>query len=59
MEPYTSPKSSLKYGPRTPVGSDDAMSPTFLRTVYQSCGVSLAGDVSASWNVTSVSPGLE
>ena len=59
MEPYTSPKSSLKYGPRTPCGSVGAMSPTFLRTVYQSCCVSLAGDVSANWNVTSVSPGLE
>ncbi|MNT64879.1 hypothetical protein D3C72_2028180 [compost metagenome] len=59
MVPYTSPNSSLKNGPRTPAGSVCWISPIFLRTVYQIWPVSLAGEVSLSWKITVVSPGLE
>ena len=38
--PNVSPKSSLKNGPTTPCGSVPRMSPTFLRTWYQTSAIS-------------------
>ena len=35
------------------------MSPIFLRTVYQICGISFGGDESRTWNRISASPGFE
>ena len=59
MTPYTSPKSSLKNGPCTPLGSVYCMSPIFLRTVYQRLETSLALDESLIWKMICDSPGLE
>ena len=41
--PKVSPKSSLKNGPTTPCGSVPRMSPTFLRTLYQTSAISAGG----------------
>ena len=41
--PNVSPKSSLKNGPTTPCGSVPRMSPTFLRTWYQTSAIDAGG----------------
>jgi hypothetical protein len=49
----------LKKGPTTPAGSVPRMSPTFLRTEYQTFGTSLAFEESLICRMISASPGLE
>jgi hypothetical protein len=49
----------LKNGPCTPGGSVPRISPSFLRTWYQTCWISRGGDESFSWTMISTSPGLE
>ena len=59
MLPKVSPNSSLKNGPTTPSGSVARMSPTFLRTSYQSAGTSLERIESRAMKITCDSPGRE
>ena len=59
MLPKVSPNSSLKNGPTTPCGSVWRMSPTFLRTSYQSWGRSRDLSESRDISITSDSPGRE
>ena len=59
MVPKVSPNSSLKNGPRTPSGSVDRTSATFLRTWYQAFGTSFGGVKSLSVMKIIDSPGFE
>jgi hypothetical protein len=59
MLPKVSPNSSLKNGPTTPAGRVARMSPTFLRTWYQSCGMSRERRLSRAAKITCDSPGRE
>ena len=59
---YTKPGQSLtlfQIADSTPPGSVLRMSPTFLRTVYQTSGTSLGRELSLIWKMICDSPGLE
>ncbi|MCY1417979.1 hypothetical protein D9M71_335250 [compost metagenome] len=59
MLPKVVPNSSLKNGPWMPGGKVWRMSPIFLRTWYQSSGISFERMESRAMKVTCDSPGRE